>query len=86
MEVLSVFYILRILDENGAWYELQRYCGDTIDSNITFPGVRLEISCRSSGDIEYSMFEGSEEVFTDIKELQRLIEEFGEKQEKIGKI
>lgn len=78
MDKVSVFDILRLLDENDAWYELQRYCDDTIDINVTFPGLRLEISCHSSGEMGYSVFRGDEDVSSNFVELKKIIASGGD--------
>jgi hypothetical protein len=78
MKKPTVFDVLQLLDKHHAWYELQRYCDDTIDINVTFTDLRLEISCHASGEIGYSVFRGEEAVFSDFGELAQLISDNGE--------
>ncbi|MEB3047214.1 hypothetical protein [Rhizobium mulingense] len=57
-----IFRILRLLDEAGIRYMLNRYREDTIDVHATLIGERIELSIFEDGHVEMSRFVGNEDV------------------------
>lgn len=57
-----IFRILKLLDEAGIKYFLNRYRGDTIDIHATLVGERIEISVFADDHVELSRFLGNEDV------------------------
>ncbi|OWV76935.1 hypothetical protein ATY76_02980 [Rhizobium sp. R339] len=57
-----VFRILKVLDEAGIKYFLNRYRDDTIDIHATLVGERIEISVFEDDHVELSRFFGNEDV------------------------
>ncbi|MBB4577674.1 hypothetical protein [Rhizobium lentis] len=57
-----IFRILRLFDEAGIRYMLNRYREDTIDVHATLVGERIELSIFEDGHVEMSRFVGNEDV------------------------
>jgi hypothetical protein len=57
-----IFGILRLFDEAGIRYMLNRYRDDTIDVHATLVGERIELSIFEDGHVEMSRFFGNEDV------------------------
>ncbi|WP_288587668.1 hypothetical protein [uncultured Methylobacterium sp.] len=63
------FTIMRLLDEAGVYFTINRYREESITIYATIAGERVEIDIFEDGHIEYSIFKGNEDVLSDEKHL-----------------
>ncbi len=71
----SLYKVLHELDLAKIHYTLARYREDYITIHATVVGQRIEIDVDSDGNIETSIFQGSEEVKSGFEVVQKIIEE-----------
>jgi hypothetical protein len=72
MKSSVIFELLRELDANHLHFELSRYRPDCILVTVTIVGLRIEVSVFEDDHIEYSLFEGNEDVLGDVTKLYEL--------------
>jgi hypothetical protein len=65
---------LNDLDEKGIHYFIEKVAPDCMHAVLTVVGVRIEATFFVD-HMEYSVFRGSEEVFLDEQELNKIIDE-----------
>ncbi len=68
---------LNHLDDRNIHYFIEKYSPDGLTATLTFVGLRVEVEFTPEG-INYSCFEGHEDVFSDEKRLYDLIKERSE--------
>lgn len=71
-----IYEILAFLDKHGLHYSLSRMRSETVDISVTLVGMRIEVSVFEDGHIEYSKFEGSEDVLSNMSALFALLRHF----------
>ncbi|OLP55376.1 hypothetical protein BJF92_22770 [Rhizobium rhizosphaerae] len=72
-----LFELLAFLDLKRIHYSLLRTRPDSIGILITLVGMRIEIFVFNDGHLEYSTFEGTEDVLSERSELLRLLSALG---------
>ncbi|OLP60527.1 hypothetical protein BJF93_22195 [Xaviernesmea oryzae] len=72
-----LFELLASLDTKRIPYNLSRTRPDSVGIFVTSVGMRIEIFVFDDGHLEYSIFEGNEDVLSDRNELLRLLSTFG---------
>jgi hypothetical protein len=71
----TLYKLLERLDEAKIHYTLARYREDMVMVCITVPGKRLEVEVSSEGEVETSMFSGSESIIGGIDIVDKAIKE-----------
>jgi hypothetical protein len=70
----ELYRLIRKLEQNGAWFRLDRHRDDSVMITVTLVGERIEIDVFEDGHIEYSRFRGNEDVESDVRVLLALLE------------
>ncbi len=65
----TLFATMRLLDELGLHFFIERTRPDTIRLSVTLVGERLEIDIFEDGHLEFSRFRGDESVESSYEEL-----------------
>jgi hypothetical protein len=68
-----LYEFLSFLDRRRIYYRLNRARHDSVEVNITIFGRRIEVSFLDDDTVEYSIFEGDENVFSDFEGLMTLL-------------
>lgn len=64
---------LAFCNDKNVHYALSQHAPDSLMATLTLVGMRIEVSFTVQG-VEYSIFEGHEDVLVDEAELRALIE------------
>ena len=64
---MTVFELLRWLDDRDIYYRLNRARDDAIEVNVTLFSHRIEVTALEDGQIESSIFSGSEDARGELK-------------------
>jgi hypothetical protein len=75
-----LYRILRLLEEQGLWFRVDRQRDDTVMITVTLVGERLEIDVFEDGHVEFSRFKGTEDLESDQDALNELIRQHGREQ------
>ena len=78
-----LYQILRLLEDEGLWFRVDRHRDDTVMITVTVVGERLEIDVFEDGHVEFSRFKGDEGVESDEKTLNDLIRQHGSQRDGI---
>ena len=70
-----IFEVLKILDDQGVYYVINRTRADTIRVCATFVGERWEIEIFEDGHVEISRFYGTEAIDGGIELLRKQLRE-----------
>jgi hypothetical protein len=73
----EIYRVIRLLEQEGVHYRLDRHRDDSIMITATLVGERIEIDVFEDGHIEYSRFCGNEDAEDNIPLLEALLRESG---------
>lgn len=73
MENVTVFDVLKMLEEAKISFRLARDRPNTIRINATLYGLRLEIACFDDNHVEVSTFRGTEDIDADYDYLLKIL-------------
>lgn len=71
----ELYRLIRKVEQNGAWFRLDRHREDSVMITVTLVGERIEIDVFEDGHIEYSRFKGNEDVESDPGALIALLDQ-----------
>ena len=74
----ELYRVIRLLEQEGVHYRLDRHRDDSILITVTLVGERIEIDVFEDGHVEYSRFRGNEDVEDDILLLEALLRAHGQ--------
>lgn len=69
----ELYRMMRLLEEAKIYFRLDRHRSDSVMITATVVGQRIEIDVFEDGHVEYSLFQGNEDVEDDIPALEALI-------------
>ncbi|MCJ2063886.1 hypothetical protein MKK63_14365 [Methylobacterium sp. J-088] len=75
MENVTIFDVLKMLEEAKISFRLARDRPDTVRVDATLCGLRLEIECFDDNHVEVSTFRGTEDIDGDYGHLLKLLAE-----------
>ncbi len=75
MENVTIFDVLKMLEEAKVSFRLARDRPDTIRVDATLYGLRLEIECFDDNHVEVSTFRGTEGIDGDYDYLLKILAE-----------
>ena len=74
----ELYRVIRLLEQEGVHYRLDRHRVDSIMVTATLVGERIEIDVFEDGHVEYSRFRGGEDVEDDMPLLEARVREHGQ--------
>lgn len=71
----KIFDLINRLEESNIHFSMSRHRDDCIMLTITCVGKRIEVSVFEDNHVEYSIFLGNEDVFSDEETLYKVLKE-----------
>lgn len=75
MKNVTIFEVLKMLEESKIPFRLARDRPDTIRVDATLYGLRLEIECFDDNHVEVSTFRGTEDIDGEYDYLLKILAE-----------